>query len=174
MVDEENDLENGEACEIPPANFDYTDFEPPDEMDVEEHIDQIEDECLTTRHLANFILKTKEDNRLSEKALFDIMDETSNIVEQNLSDFKRKIHSCFRNSAMETSDVHGLEDLLLESSHFSQTYKTLCDKKKLRDYMLEDMQLIVSSYFILTHTCTHTSDRILPTGNKMNCRCVCP
>ena len=89
------------------------------------------------RNLANFIVKTQETNKLSKKATFEVLDETLHLVERNVDNFKRKIVEC-------TEDVRGLKELLSEESEFLQAYQHIGNKRKLRDYPVEEMDMVVS------------------------------
>lgn len=51
------------------------------EVDVE-RIEQLESEEDITKSLANFIVKTQESNKLCEKVIFSIVDETISLIER--------------------------------------------------------------------------------------------
>lgn len=129
-----DDTDPGNDCDKNADNFSETD------EDYEEDFAREK----ARKHLASFILKTQELNKVSEKATFSVLEETSHEVCRNLDHFKSKLISCLNKSGITPKDVDGLENLIAEKPEFTKVYKGLDNQRQLRNYMIQEMQLVVS------------------------------
>lgn len=124
---------------------------PPDLQDprlledgARQQLETCESKEAITRNLANFIVKTQETNKLAEKAIFDILDETCHFVERNVNNFKKKLIACIESAGVQTADLDGLDELLKEESEFAQAYQRLDNNlRKLKEYLMDEMSLVV-------------------------------
>ena len=87
---------------------------PEEEQNADTHVGDI------TKFLALFILKTKEENQLSQQSIDSILANTEDVVETSLQYLKDKISNCLADSNIQIEDVNGLADVFREPCVFSR------------------------------------------------------
>jgi len=100
-----------------------------------------------TKFLALFILKTKEENQLSQQTIDAILANTEDVVESSVQCLKDKIRKCLANNNIEIEAVDGLGDILEEPCVFSRAKEPLSNEYLQVKYFLENFDLVVSSSF---------------------------
>ena len=111
----------------------------------DEHIqDGIEEYSL--RSLALYALKTQELNRISDKALNDILDNTNSIVEQNLGSFKLGVKRRLQDANLDISTIEGLPELLEAPSAMSKHVTLMKSTNDRRKYFIKELGMIVRNY----------------------------
>jgi len=123
-------------------NDELSDFEPDydEEQEVGDHISDI------TKFLALFILKTKEENQLSQQAMDAILGNTEDVVESSLQCLKDKIRTCLANNDICIGDVHGLSEVLSEPSIFSRAKEPLGNEYLQAKYFMQNFHLVVRTW----------------------------
>jgi len=81
-----------------------------------------------TRFLALFLLKTKEENQLSQRGIDAILDSTGDVVESTLDHLRDGITSCLEINGVEVADIEGLSDVLEQPSFFTQARQSLMNE----------------------------------------------
>ena len=142
-----------QAAILPPHLEENDDHEYSDDGDSDEEEEPenyIED---LTRFLALFILKTKEENQLSQQTINAIIENTGDLVESSLEALKKNIRSCLKDNDIEIADVEGLSDVLEQPSAFSQAKEPLTNEYLQVRYFVENFNFVVSitSYLYLLH-----------------------
>lgn len=94
-----------------------------------------------------FILKTKEENQLSQQTIDAILANTEHVVESSVQCLKDKIGKCLANNNIEIEPVDGLGDILEEPCVFSRAKEPLSNEYLQVKYFLENFDLVVSSSF---------------------------
>ena len=97
-----------------------------------------------TRFLALFILKTKEENQLSQQTINAILDNTGDLVDSSLVEMKNKVVACLQSSGIEIADVEGLSGVLDEPSIYSQAKQRLQNEYQQMKYFVENFNFVVS------------------------------
>lgn len=100
-----------------------------------------------TKFLALFILKTKEENQLSQQTIDAIFANTEDVVESSVQCLKDKIRKCLAKNEIEIEAVDGLGDILEEPCVFSRAKEPLANEYLQVKYFLENFDLVVSSSF---------------------------
>lgn len=108
-----------------------------EEHEAGDHIHDI------TKFLALFILKTKEENQLSQQAMDAILANTEDVVESSLQCLKDKIRTCLANSDIQIGDVNGLNEVFSEPSVFSRAKEPLGNEYLQVRYFLQNFHLVV-------------------------------
>ncbi len=111
-----------------------------------------------TRFIALFILKTKEENQLSQQVVNSIMDNTASLVEQSLEAFKNEVKSCLANNGIDITNVDGLSEVLEEPSLFSRARTPLATEYLQVKYFVENFNFVVSICKLITgiyNECVH-------------------
>lgn len=141
--------EDDNDTNIPNADFDdsesadgtlYEDGSDDDEETRENHVDTM------TRNLALFLLKTKEENQISQNAMNAVLENTSDLVETSLESLKRQIVNCLGDSGVDVSSIEGLKDVLEEQSIYSQAHQRLRTEELQARYFVENFDLVVSNF----------------------------
>lgn len=94
--------------------------------------------------LALYALKTQELNRLTDSATNQILQSTSQLLEQNDSYVKQGVKQCLQNSGIDVKDVDGLEDLLKSSPKIVEAVQKLKSSQERRKYFIDNFQMVVS------------------------------
>jgi len=97
-----------------------------------------------TKFLALIILKTKEENQLSQQTIDAILGNTEDVVESSVQCLKDKIRECFAKNDIEVEAVDGLGDILEEPCVFSRAKEPLANEYLQVKYFLENFDLVVS------------------------------
>lgn len=90
-----------------------------------------------------FILKTKEENQLSQQSIDSILANTEDVVETSLQYLKDKISNCLADSNIQIEDVNGLADVFKEPCVFSRAKEPLANEYLQVKYFLENFDLVV-------------------------------
>lgn len=120
------------------ANDDEEEGDIDDENDIEK----------MTRFIALFVLKTKEENQLSQHAMDSILDNTASLIEQNLAVLKRNVMSCLNDNGVDWTQINGLSDILSQSSVFSKALGPVANEYLQVKYFLEKFNYVVSDRLI--------------------------
>ena len=118
------ELQNENAVE----NEDDPEFE---NGQIEETIESM------TRFIALFILKTKEQNQLSQQVSNMIVHNVENLVEHSLNSFKSSVVSCLTNNGIDIQTIDGLTDILEEQSLFARARSPLATEYLQVKYFVE-------------------------------------
>lgn len=136
--------------------------EHPEEADIEVDDNEVDDDSEqdsdeeqgtenyvadVTKFLALFILKTKEENQLSQQTIDAILANTEDVVESSVQCLKDKIRKCLAKNEIEIEAVDGLGDILEEPCVFSRAKEPLANEYLQVKYFLENFHLVVSSSF---------------------------
>ena len=97
-----------------------------------------------TNFLALFILKTKEENQLSQQTIDAILANTEDVVESSVQCLKDKVRKCLAKNNIEIKAVDGLGDILEEPCIFSRAKEPLANEYLQVKYFLENFDLVVS------------------------------
>ena len=138
------------------ANVEYFDVGSDSEGDSEEEREAGNQVADMTKFIALFILKTKEENRLSQQAIDSILVNTEDIVENSLQCLKQKISFCLANNDIQIADIPGLSDIFEEPSVFSCAKEPLANDYLQVKYFIEHFDFVVSvaiSCTIAMHNC---------------------
>ena len=127
-----------------PVGDHFNDDEGAREGSDEDEIDEDENTETMTRYLALFLLKTKEQNQISQQALNSILENTSDLVEKNLEELKARIKSCLTANNIDIRDVEGLNETMDQPSTFSQAHGSLGSEYLQMKYYVESFNLVVS------------------------------
>ena len=98
-----------------------------------------------TRFLALFLLKTKEENQLSQQTIDAILGHAEDVVESSMQCLKDKIITCLTNNDINIADVAGLNEILVEPSVFSRGRGRLANEYLQIKYDVENFDLVVRS-----------------------------
>lgn len=137
---------NGDL-EQDPTSGDNSDNENDNENGQETGQESLED---MTRFIALFILKTKEENQLSQQVLNSIMDNTESLVEQSLEAYKNEIVSCLATNGIDILNIDGLNEVLEGPSLFSRAKTPLATEYLQVKYFVEKFNFVVSIFFFKT------------------------
>ena len=100
-----------------------------------------------TRFIALFLLKTKEENQLSQPVLNAILDNTGNLVDQSLEALKNNVKSCLANNGIDVLTINGLSEVLEEPSLFSKAKTPVATEYLQLKYFVENFNFVVSTFF---------------------------
>lgn len=117
----------------------------PDEDDAEQEPQNFIQEM--TRFLALFVLKTKEENRLSQRAVDTVLDGTEDLVESSLEHLKEQISTCLERNGIEVADIDGLSDVLQQPSIFTRARQPLKSEYQQVQYFKNHFNFEVSQFF---------------------------
>lgn len=140
VIDENEDINIDDDDNISLNSSDHEDLE--EEVDTEEEAKNYTDEM--TRFLALFILKTKEENQLSQRGIDAILDNTGDLVESSGEHLKEQITTCLERNGVEVGDVEGLSDVLQQPSIFTQAKRPLTNEYQQVQYFKDNFNLVVS------------------------------
>lgn len=124
--------------DVEDENSDEEDGEDNDSNEDTNYVDDV------TRFLALFILKTKEENQLSQQTINAILDNTGDLVDSSLVEMKNKVVACLQSSGIEIADVEGLSGVLDEPSIYSQAKQRLQNEYQQMKYFVENFNFVVS------------------------------
>ena len=97
-----------------------------------------------TRFLALFMMKTKEENQLSQQTLNAIIENTEDVVDESLKVLKDNIKSCMRDSGIDIEEVQGLRDVFEQPSAYSKAKEPLANEYQQVRYFMEHFNYVVS------------------------------
>jgi hypothetical protein len=100
-----------------------------------------------TRFIALFVLKTKEENQLSQQVLNSILDNMGSLVEQSLDALKSDVKLCLTNSGIDIADIDGLSEVLEQPSLFARAKSPLATEYLQVKYFVDNFDFIVSFDF---------------------------
>ena len=107
-----------------------------------------EDSTDTMRHQnAQFILKTKETNLLTQKCLDNIVDGSTELVRGTVKAIKSGLQDCLENAGINFDAIPGLNDLFAEENPISNPFQHVSTKHKQNAYFKEHFGLIVSDIY---------------------------
>lgn len=127
-----------EVEEVTHAGNEFSDSEDDNE---DEHI-QGEHEEYSLRSLALYVLKTQEMNRLSDTSLNANLDNTDEIVEQNLEFFKVGVKRCLQDANLDVGAIQGMEELLESPSAMSKHLEVMKSAKHRNKYLVEELEMV--------------------------------
>ena len=81
---------------------------------------------------------------MDQQTIDAIINNTEDLVESSLEDFKVKIKSCLSRNGLEIGNIEGLEELLEQQSIFSEVKERLNSGYLQAKYFLENFDLVVS------------------------------
>ena len=110
-----------------------------------------------TRFLALFLIKTKEENQLSQHGIDAILDSTGDVVESTLEHLKEGITSCLEKNGLEVADIEGLSDVLEQPSFFTQARQPLMNEYQQVQYFKNNFNYVVSSSYCVIPENIHSS-----------------
>ena len=116
-----------------------------DERDCDEQEEAKDYVHDVTRFLALFLLKTKEENQLSQQTINAILRNTEDVVESSVQCLKDKIITCLTNNDINIAEVAGLNEILVEPSVFSRASGPLANEYLQIKYYVENFDLVVRS-----------------------------
>ncbi|XP_058961485.1 uncharacterized protein [Pocillopora verrucosa] len=129
--------------DVEDENSDEEDGEDNDSNEDTNYVDDV------TRFLALFILKTKEENQLSQQTINAILDNTGDLVDSSLVEMKNKVVACLQSSGIEIADVEGLSGVLDEPSIYSQAKQRLQNEYQQMKYFVENFNFVEPQEVIL-------------------------
>lgn len=95
------------------------------------------------RSLALYAIKTQELNRISDKALNDILDNTNSIFEQNLQSFQLGVKRSLQDAKIDINIIEGLPALFEAPSAMSK-HETLMNSTNDRSkYFIKELGMMV-------------------------------
>ena len=123
------------------------------------HIYEEEDAADARRNQnAQFILKTKETNLLTQKCLDNIVDDSTELVRGTVKAIKSGLHDCLENAGINFNAIPGLNDLFAEENPISNPFQHVSTKYKQNAYFKEHFGLVVSAFF-LNNMVIYSSDK---------------
>lgn len=106
-----------------------------------------------TRSIALFILKTKEENQLSQPAIEAILDNTASLVDESLNCFKEEVRSCLATNGIDVAQIQGMDGLLnSKESKFSKAVAPIGSQYLQMKYFVEKFKFVVSRKLLLWHS----------------------
>ena len=96
-----------------------------------------------TRFIVLFILKTNEENQLSQEVVGTIMNNAEKLVEQSLDVFKNNVTTCLTNNRIDIKNIKGLADVLEQPSLFSRARCTIATEYLQVKYFVEHFNFVV-------------------------------
>jgi hypothetical protein len=96
---------------------------------------------------AQFILKTKETNLLTQKCVNNIVDDATELVRGTVQTIKSGLHDCLENAGINFDAIPGLSDLFAEENPISNPFQHVSTKYKQNAYFKEHFGLVVSAFF---------------------------
>ena len=139
------DVVNGENQPIPDCHNDHDREIGFHEINDEE---EEEDSTDTMRHQnAQFILKTKETNLLTQKFLDNIVDGSTELVQGTVNAIKSGVQDCLENAGINFDAIPVLNDLFAEENPISNPFQHVSTKHKQNAYFKEHFGLIVSDIY---------------------------
>ena len=110
---------------------------------------------ISVKEMALFALKTQEFNRLSDTATDTILENTSQLLEQNEEHLKAQVKACIEKTGLHLKDIEGLEELLKSRHDNTASMKQLKTSKDRNKYLRESLNMVVSN-------CSLPTSNILP------------
>lgn len=106
-----------------------------------------EDTIDTIRHRnAQFILKTKETNLLTQKCVDNIIEDSTELVRGTVKTIKSGLQNCLNDAGINFNAVSGLNELFAEENPISNPFEHVSTKYKQNDYFRKEFGLVVSFY----------------------------
>ena len=99
-----------------------------------------------TRSLALFMLRTKEENQLSQRAIDAILGNAGDLVESSLDHLKEQITTCLERSGVDITEIEGLRDVLERPSIFNQAMQPLMNEYQQLQYFKNHFSFVVSMF----------------------------
>ena len=145
--DENKSLDQSDL--IPDAGSDF-------DLDGEEEHNMFQDQVMETknstdemtRHIALFILMSKEQNQLNQTVLDSILGNTADLSEQSLQGLKEYIISCLQENDIEIPQVNALNDILERPSNFAEAVAPVGNDYLQKKYFVENFNQVVSLLLI--------------------------
>lgn len=133
---------NGNDADSPEDEVDTSSDIPDD--DPKQYINEM------TRSLALFILKTKEEQQLTQQSINAIIENTEDLVDSSLQNLKDNITTCLERNGVQIAEIDGLGDVLQQPSTFSLAKQGLANEYQQLQYFKETFKLVVRySYSII-------------------------
>ena len=93
---------------------------------------------------AQFLLKTKEINLLTQKCVDNIVEDSTELVQGTVKAIKHGLQNCLEKAGLNYNDVPGLDELFDEGHAISNPFKHISTKYKQNAYFEEHFGLVVS------------------------------
>ena len=110
------------------------------------HNENIDPNDICIRKLALYALKTQELNQLSDSATDQVLESTSDLLQQNEENLKERVRVCLENSGMNVRDINGLEDLLHSPPSTAEAMKQLKTPAQRNKYLKNKLHMVVRRY----------------------------
>ncbi|KAK3713578.1 hypothetical protein QZH41_007689 [Actinostola sp. cb2023] len=91
---------------------------------------------------AYFLLKTKEEGRITQKCLDKIVSTTSEIVKNSVNVVKAQMVSALENSGLDYKDIQGLEDVFSEESPAMNPFQGISNERSQTQYYKDNFGLV--------------------------------
>lgn len=108
------------------------------------HSENIDPNNICVRELALYALKTQELNQLSDSATDQVLESTSDLLQQNEENLKKRVRVCLENSGMNVRDIDGLEDVLQSPPSTLEAMKQLKTPAERNKYLKNKLHMVVS------------------------------
>ncbi len=127
---------------------------------INENEDDYSIDALRNRN-AQFILKTKETNMLTQKCVDNIVEDSTQLVRGTVKAIKSGLQNCLENAGINLGAVPGLNELFEEENPISNPFEHVSTKYKQNAYFEEHFGLVVSStyfekYYFRSNISQHT------------------
>ena len=93
---------------------------------------------------AQFILKTKETNLLTQTCLDNIVNDSTQVVHGTVKTIQSGLQNCLENAGIDFEAVPGLSELFKEENPISNPFKHVSTKYQQDAYFEEHFGLVVS------------------------------
>ena len=123
-----------------------------DAGNLEENTDYNQHDQIEQRNKQNafFLLRTKERNLLTQKCLDDIVEGSTELVQNTVDAIKSSIEECLQSASIQFEAVPGLEDLFSPDNPIYNPFQHVLTKHKQVSYFKESFGLIVSCFFFVS------------------------
>ncbi|XP_046848491.1 uncharacterized protein LOC124442034 isoform X1 [Xenia sp. Carnegie-2017] len=151
------DLNSRHLCCVESASSTHNNF-CPDEDGLELLIDEfnreneLDDSVQAMEHKkAQFLLKTKEINLLTQKCVDNIVEDSTELVQGTVKAIKHGLQNCLEKAGLNYNDVPGLDELFDEGHAISNPFKHISTKYKQNAYFEEHFGLVQPRRIKLGH-----------------------
>ena len=97
-----------------------------------------------TKSLALFVLKTKEENQLTQSAIDAVLSSAGDLVESSLAYLKEQVSTCLKRNGLDVMEIEGLSDVLQRPSIFTQAVQPLQNEYQQVQYFKNHFNFVVS------------------------------
>lgn len=108
------------------------------------HNENMEPNDICVRKLALYALKTQELNQLSDRATDQVLESTSDLLQQNEQNLKKRVRVCLEKNGMNVREIDGLEDVLESPPSTVEGIKQLKTPAQRNKYFKNKLHMVVS------------------------------